>query len=125
MQSTELSKRERRLRAAVIRIEERALELYPDAGDEITRKWARAKRHAFVAGALFWRYKDQQFAAEGAEMRRQQSERDKARNRSEGTHTRVIVDGYAEKCSEGVCGHTDLSDCATSPILSCAGTRIS
>ena len=78
--SEELSKRERRLRAAVARIEERALELYPDAGDESARKWARAKRHAFVAGALFWRYKDQQFAAEGAEMRRQQSERDKARN---------------------------------------------
>lgn len=82
MQSTELSKRERRLRAAVVRIEERALEMYPDAGDEKARKWARAKRHAFVAGALFWRYKDQQFAAEGAEMRRQQSEEDKAKNRA-------------------------------------------
>lgn len=80
MQSTELSKRERRLRAAVVRIEERASELYPDAGDEVTRKWARVKRHAFVAGALYWRYKDQQFAGDGREMRRQQSERDKARN---------------------------------------------
>lgn len=71
-------KRARRLAAAAARIEGRAIELYPDEGTPSQRRKASIRRQAFKQGALFWRYAQAIHDAEGQQMKREQSERDRA-----------------------------------------------
>lgn len=51
-----MTKREKRLEAALVRIRAAANEMYPDTGNNSQRQRAHIKRESFTRGALWWRY---------------------------------------------------------------------